>query len=330
MDLNSLAPAVHKYFQNGLAPSTHKSYQAALKKFYLFCSTYNVYTPFPLTEHILCTFVAFMADQGLAPQTVKSYIAAVRSMQISLGLLDPRDQSSFQMLRRVQAGITRLRMLQGTTHRVRLPVTPHIMFKVRESLSLSSNPDRRVIWAVITTAFFGFFRLGELLPESATGFNIATDLAWGDVAVDNRQAPKMVQIHLKKSKTHQFGRGVDVVVGTTGSPLCPVAAVVDYISERGSQPGPFFLNPDKTALTKSQFVSRFRSTLQLLGFPQDDYAGHSFRIGAATTAASSLDSMIQTLGRWHSAAFLQYIRTPKEQLAALSATLASSAVQPNS
>ena len=268
-----------------------------------------------------------MADQGLAPQTVKSYLAAVRNMQISLGLPDPRDQSSFPMLKRVQAGIARLRMLHGSTPRVRLPVTPHIMSKVQVSLSLSTNPDRHVIWAVISTAFFGFFRLGELLPESASGFNAATDLAWGDVAVDNRQAPKMVQIHLKKSKTRQFGPGVDVVVGTTGSPLCPVTAIVAYISERGSQPGPFFLNPDKSALTKSQFVSRFRSMLQLLGFPQNDYAGHSFRIGAATTASSLgiEDSMIQTLGRWHSAAFLQYIRTPKEQLAALSATLASSA-----
>ena len=83
-----------------------------------------------------------------------------------------------------------------------------------------------MIWAVITVAFF---RLGELLLESATGFNTATDLTWGDVAVDNRQAPKMLQIHLKKSKTHQFGPGVDVVVGSTGSPLCPVTA---FISER--------------------------------------------------------------------------------------------------
>ena len=53
----------------------------------------------------MCCFAAFLAYEGLAPQTGKGYMAAVRSMQISLGLLDLRDQSSLPMLKRVQAGI---------------------------------------------------------------------------------------------------------------------------------------------------------------------------------------------------------------------------------
>ena len=64
-----------------------------------------------------------------------------------------------------------------------------------------------------------------------------------------------------------------------------------------------------------------------LGLPQDDYAGHSFRIGAATSAALAgvEDSTIQALERWQIAAFLQYIRMPREQLAAISPRLASMA-----
>ena len=39
------------------------------------------------------------------------------------------------------------------------------------------------------------------------------------------------------------------------------------------------------------------------------YAGHSLRIGVATTAAMAgvEDAMIQTLGRWQSAAYVQYV-----------------------
>lgn len=53
---STLVPGIHKYFQHGLAPSTHMCYQAAIKGFYAFRSKYNVHTPFPLTEHILCPF----------------------------------------------------------------------------------------------------------------------------------------------------------------------------------------------------------------------------------------------------------------------------------
>lgn len=212
----------------------------------------------------------------------------------------------------------------GTPSRIRLPITIHTLGRIRDVLLSSSDPNKMVLWAVACTAFFGFFRLGELLPESAGSFNSATSLAWGDVALDNCTAPRMVQIHLKRSKCDQFGAGSDVVVGITGMVLCPVTAMVRYIEARGTQPGPFFLDASGGTVTKPWFVGRIRDVLTTIGCPAHQYAGHSFRIGAATTAAmvGIEDSMIQTLGRWHSAAFLQYIRTPKERLAAVSASLA--------
>lgn len=166
-----------------------------------------------------------------------------------------------------------------------------------------------------------------LSPESEASFNTALNLAWGDVAVDNHQAPRMVRVHLKKSKCDQFGVGSDIFLGRSGSDLCPVAAVVEYVHIRGPAPGPFFLTSDRKTVTKHWFVGKVREILMAIGLPQQQYAGHSFRIGAATTAALAgvEDSMIQTLGRWQSSAFLQYIRTPKEQLAAVSAVLAHGA-----
>ena len=65
--------------------------------------------------------------------------------------------------------------------------------------------------------------------------------------------------------------------------------------------------------------------------PQGDYAGHSFRIGDATSAALAgvEDSTIQALGRRQSAAFLQYIRMPREQLASIFEALGGAAVAPS-
>ena len=98
------------YFQEGLALTTRRSYNSTMKKFSTFCDRFQVSDPFPVTEHLLCSFAAFMADSGFATQTVKSYLAAIRNTQLSLGLPDRREQSLLPILKRVLAGIGRSRL----------------------------------------------------------------------------------------------------------------------------------------------------------------------------------------------------------------------------
>ena len=295
-----------------------------MRRFEAFCTHFNVTTPFPLTEHLMCCYASFLADEGLAPQTIKSYLSALRNMKLSLGFPDPREQSSLPMLKRIQAGIARCRLLRDPPSRIRLPITAHILRKIGQGWRESLCPERAVLWAVACSAFFGFFRLGELLPVTGAAYNPRTSLSWGDVAVNSLANPRMVQFHLRRSKCDQAGKGADVVVGKTGSDVCPVTAILEFIELRGSQAGPFFIDSAKKPVLKPWFVAQLREVLGRIGFPPMDFAGHSFRIGAATTASlvGLEDSMIQTLGRWRSAAFLQYVRTPKERLATLSASLA--------
>ena len=254
-----------------------------MKKFHTFCAHYHMMDPFPGTEKLLCCFAAYMADKGLSVQTGKSYMAAVRNMQLSLGLPDPREQSSLPVLKRVQLGLKRARLGRGTPAKTRLPITAHLLSQIKGVLDTSTHPERVAMWAICCSAFFGFFRLGELLMVSPAEFNTAIHLAWGDVAVDSVDNPQMIQIHLKQSKTDQFGKGVDVVLGGTGTDLCPVAALLGYIMVRGAQPGPFFRDSDGKPLAKAVFVAELRKVLIALGLPAHQYAGHSFHIGAATT-----------------------------------------------
>ena len=68
-----------------------------------------------------------------------------------------------------------------------------------------------------------------------------------------------------------------------------------------------------------------REALRRTGIDQQKYCGHSFRIGAATTAATKgvEDSVIKTLGRWESVAYLQYVRLQRKQLTSYARVLAS-------
>ena len=186
-----------------------------MKRFSIFCERYQVSDPFPVTEVLLCSFAAYLADDGLATQTVKSYLAAIRNAALP-GSADPREKSSLPVLKRVLA-------------RVRLPITASLLCKIREELDRTVHPERRVLWAVCCTAISGFFRLGELLLTSQSQFNPRLHLSWGDMAVNNPKAPSMLKFHLHQSKTDPVGHGVDVVLGKTGCNLCPVAAVLSYV-----------------------------------------------------------------------------------------------------
>eukprot|EP00731_Ephydatia_muelleri_P003483 Em0001g3483a len=169
--------------------------------------------------------------------------------------------------------------------------------------------------------------IGKLLVDGSRRTDDASppNLSWGDVTFDHASEPSVMKIHLRTSKCDQYGKGADVFVGKTGNTLCPIAACLAYLALRGTtDPGAFFLKPDKRPLLKPVFVAELRKALGTMGLHQAAYAGHSFRIGAATAAASAgvEDSTIQLMGRWNSAAFLGYIRTPGSQFAAITPRLA--------
>ena len=198
--------------------------------------------------------------------------------------------------------------------RLRLPITAAIMHLIRTHLERSDLSHKQLLWAICCTAFFGFFQLGELLPESCPGQRGGLS----DFGGCGSRQPR------ETNNGDQFGAGAHIILGRTGSPLCPVMAILEYIEIRGSSAGPFFQGTHSQPVLKTWFVEQLRSILAAAGLPQQQYARHSFRIGAATTAALAgvEDSMIQTLGRWQSGAFFQYIRTPSEKLANLSSVLA--------
>jgi len=69
-------------------------------------------------------------------------------------------------------------------------------------------------------------------------------------------------------------------------------------------------------LSRSTFVHSLKVILRLIGLKADEFNGHSFRIGAATSAASAHveDHLIKVLGRWSSDAYVRYIKTAKSVL----------------
>ena len=163
---------------------------------------------------------------------------------------------------------------------------------------------------------FTFLRAGEMTVPSDTEFDPGVHLCVGDIAIDDPAQPSILRVTIKQSKTDPFRKGVNLFVGRTSSSLCPVAAVLDYLSVRGMKPGPLFHYQDGRLLTRLRFANAVRDSLSRADVDQSRYCTHSFRIGATTTAVAKgiEDVIIKTLGRWESLAYLQYVRIPRERL----------------
>lgn len=324
MDIHTLDGAVQKYFAAALTSSTHKTYSAAELRYTQFCKEFDL-SPFPVTENVVCYFVACLGQQNLAHSTIKTYLSGVRQAQISLGLPEP-SWHLMPRLRQVIRGVQVMQGKKGKTPKPRLPITPCILRKLKSVWTRggAGSYEQALWWATATTTFFTFCRLGEVILEKEVNYDPNSHLSLRDVAADRAKDPTMISLMLRCSKTDQVRKGTKLVMGRTGDDLCPVAALLDYLAQRGSQPGPLFINKDGRPLLKAKFITVVRAALTAAKLPAASYAGHSFRIGAATTAAAAgfEDSMIQTLGRWQSTAYLLYVKMDLRQLAAVSSSLA--------
>ena len=281
-------------------------------------------SPYSVSENGLCRFVAHLADVNLKHQTIKSYLSANRFGQIMAGYGDPF-LSSMPILEYLLRGIKYNQAKQcPESKRTKVPVTPKILLQMRAVLVKSArNPDNIMLWAACAMCFFGFLRSGQISAPSSSQYDSTAHLMVDDVQVDSREHPSVVRVRIKASKTDPFRRGVLLYLGRTDNLLCPVAAITAYIASRGSDPGPFFRFEKGGYLTRESFVKRVRAVMLEAGLEAQRYSGHSFRVGAATTAAARgvEDSLIRTLGRWNSSAYLLYIQVPQERLAAVSTVL---------
>lgn len=285
---------------------------------------YGVTTPYPLQEDILCRYVALLANEGLRHRTIKSYLSGLRCLQIQQGLGNPFAET-LPKLDYVLTGVKRVETGSGSKPRTRLPITIEILQQLRRVwLSQPAWAEGIVLWAAACVGFFGFLRAGEFTVPSAEAYDPAVHLNLGDIALDSHTAPSVVRLSIKQSKTDPFRQGVSVFLGKSESAVCPVQALIEYIGIRPSTPGPLFVLSTGAPLTREYLVSNMRSALREAGLDDSAYSGHSFRIGAATTAAQRglEDSLIQTLGRWRSDAYKLYIQIPRAQLAGISRALA--------
>ena len=189
-----------------------------------------------------------------------------------------------------------------------VPSPPQSSAKFPQLLNHNNYRDS-LFWAVCCTGIFGFLRSGEFAMGSSYDPKIHLSLA--DISVDRTINPQVLLLHIKASKTDQFRKGHTLRIESTNSSVCAVRAMTNYLHLRGNKAGPLFVHETGHPLTRKDLVACIKDATARIGL-EGNYSGHSFRVGAATTAATVgiPDHLIQTMGRWLSDAYQLYIHTP--------------------
>lgn len=290
-------------FRNALAPNTHAAYNSGTTAFINFCLHYHRFSQqgsiIPATEDTLLLFVSYLSVK-VRPSTIKVYLSAVRNLHIQHGFPNPVEHSI--LLPRLLRGVKRT---YGVDQRPRLPITPSLLTSFRQHLNILWR-DHLTVWVAMLVAFFAFLRSSELLA-----------LKRSDIAIVQSTHPSPIPtytITLHASKTDPFRQGCTLRLAPSGHTcLCPAYALQTLLNHHHPLPDqPLFTLSSGSPLTRRTLNLTIKHLASYTGLNPSEYASHSFRIGAATTASSVglPDSLIKSLGRWHSEAYQRYIRTP--------------------
>ena len=298
---------------NSLSPSTCSTYSSGIKSFINFCLDYKQFTAqnciLPASEETLLLFTTYLSLR-VAPTTIKVYLGAVRSLHIESGLPSPINGAT-----RLPLLLRGIKQTYGQERRKRMPITPPILLAFRRLLNLDLW-DHQVLWTAMLVAFFAFLRSAELIALTTTDVTLHTNSVY--------------ILTIKASKTDPFKQGSHIRLAPSGHQyLCPVQALSQYLETRRqchlSQSTHLFAWSCGTPMSRSALNNCIKWLAALSGINASLYATHSFRIGAATTAAAAglPDSVIKIMGRWSSDTYQRYIHTPTSVLDSVARVMAS-------
>ena len=158
-----------------------------------------------------------------------------------------------------------------------------------------------------------FSAQANLIASSVTTPSLKTYLLtyWMCVVCSQSGFCPTVGVTLRSFKTDSFRLSQSLIIARTASQIYAVTAMQHYFHCAVPPSLPLFSFQFGRLLTRSAVISLPRDIVRLVGLPFHSLKGHTFRIGAASTAAAVglPDWLIKIMGRWSSDCYQLYIGT---------------------
>ena len=203
--ISKLLSKAQKFLQSGLTTSTIANYRAGYRNYLKFCKTAGR-KPVPTSECTLSLLTTYLATRNISAATIKVYLSAVRHMHLRRDL---HNHFNRQLTPRLHLILRGIRKRQACTQQ-RLLVTFQILCKLKKLLIKNPSYYAITLWAMCCLAFFGFLRVSEFTIPTPGSYDHSRHLSLHDIAVDDRNNPRLLQLFLKQSKTDPFKQGATI------------------------------------------------------------------------------------------------------------------------
>jgi integrase len=246
----------------------------------------------PASPEMVASYLA--ASDSLAAATLRRRLAAIADAHQTIGHADP---TKHPLVRKVFRGICRV---HGARSDAATPLDIDMLARIIASLpkDIVAVRDR----ALLLVGFFCALRRSELVALAVEDLDRRPD-GW--------------IITIQRSKTDPYGRGQYVTLPALRGPLCPTAAVVDWLAIAAIAEGPVFraIGPDlniTSPLPAPQVGMILRKRAVEAGLDVQRLSAHSLRSGFAVSAtrAGIAAAQIQAVTRHRTLCGLApYVRT---------------------
>ena len=273
-DINALKDETLLNLKNSKAINTLRAYKSDFRDFGLFCAK-NGFKSLPAEPKIVSLYITHLSTKDIRISTLKRRLVTIGVIHKLKGhYLDTKHPLIIENL----LGIKRRK---GSIQKGKKPLLINHLKKIINLIDEQNEDKKKKLRdrSLILVGFSGGFRRNEIVSLNYDDLEFVTE---------------GLKIHLKKSKTDQFGEGtLKGLPYFENSQYCPVKSVKEWIKVSKINSGALFRRFTKgSRLTENRLTDQtialiIKKYLKLIGIDNKNYSGHSLRSGFATSAAES-------------------------------------------
>jgi integrase len=262
------ATMVRSLALRALAPSTLLAYRNCWDIASAFHERHGLAT-MPMAPDSVAFFVAHCHYEGYAPKTLRRFLSVIRQAHRYARQPDPTSDIAVRMVMKGAEND-----YDGASFQKEAVLVEHL-----EGMIACARQDRNPRRGLRDAAFLLFSWACALRMDDSQHARVEHVRIAGDV----------LTLWIPKSKTDQAGRGAEIFVHRTGTPLCAVTMLERWMRQLPSPSGPLFRKVSKDgrvgggAASDSTMRRIVKDRAAEAGFSLD-VSGHSLRIGWATAA----------------------------------------------